>query len=126
MSTHSNESFGFLTAPGTQFPAKAREIFNDIVEASKTDLELRQRLVEDPVTTLKDYYHVPVSEDKDIRFVEMNGADVVIVLPDPVDETAELSEADLEAVAGGAAVLDDCWFITITSAGCQNTTPTQC
>ncbi len=42
-----------------------------------------------------------IPEGFSLRFVENQGADLTVVLPDMIDANAELSEQELEAVAGG-------------------------
>ncbi len=66
---------------------------------SATDKAFRQKLLTDSRAALSEYTGVPVT-DVNIVFVE-NNADATIVLPDPVGSESELSDRELEVVAGG-------------------------
>jgi hypothetical protein len=80
---------------------EGEETLQAILARSATDRDFRGRLLADPRTAVAELTGRGVNESFNVVFVE-NTADVTIVLPDPVDPAAELSEADLEAVAGGA------------------------
>ena len=57
----------------------------------------------DPAAAVTEFTGNEVPESFNVTFIE-NKADATIVLPDYVDPEAELSEEDLEAVAGGDLV----------------------
>ena len=80
--------------------AQGQEAIRDILRRSSTDRAFRQRLLDDPSAAVAEVTGQAVPEGLSIRFVE-NTADATLVLPDFVDPDAELSEDDLEAVAGG-------------------------
>jgi hypothetical protein len=80
---------------------EGEETLQALLARSATDWEFRSRLVADPRAAVAEFTGRAVSETFNVVFVE-NTVDATIVLPDPVDPAAELSEADLEAVAGGA------------------------
>jgi hypothetical protein len=79
---------------------RAKGFIQGVLSRSATDLEFRKRLLENPREALSQYAGGPLPESLDVAFVENTG-DATIVLPDPVDPDAEISEAELEAVAGG-------------------------
>jgi hypothetical protein len=88
-----------------EYMQQAEEAFQSMLARSATDMEFRQKLLTDPRAALAEFSGKDVSEltpTFNVRFIE-NKADATIVLPDPVDPAAELSESDLEAVAGGAS-----------------------
>jgi hypothetical protein len=88
-----------------EYMQQAEGAFQSMLARSATDMEFRQKLLTDPRAALAEFSGKDVSElttTFNVRFIE-NKADATIVLPDPVDPAAELSEADLEAVAGGAS-----------------------
>jgi len=79
---------------------KGREALQGILTRSATDQEFRRKLVSDPRAAVAEHTGRDVPEGFDVHFVE-NTATATIVLPDPIDARAELSESELEAVAGG-------------------------
>jgi hypothetical protein len=83
---------------------------NEMLARSATDMEFRQKLLTDPRAAFAEVGE-SIPEGVDLRFVE-NQADATIVLPDPLDRQAELSEAELEAVAGGIII------VVASSTGC--------
>jgi len=95
--------------------AKGQEALQGILARSATDREFRQKLLTDPRAALAEY----TGQDApgvDIRFVE-NTATATIVLPDFADGSAELSESELEAVAGGATPALVLWAIAGVATG---------
>jgi hypothetical protein len=72
----------------------------EIVGRSATDADFRRKLIEEPRTALREALGQELPADVNIRFVE-NRAAATIVLPDYLDPSAELSDSQLEAVAGG-------------------------
>jgi hypothetical protein len=79
---------------------ETRRHLETILSRSATDRDFRRLLLDDPRAALSDVMGAEVPETVDIRFVE-NTADATIVLPEFVDPAAELTEKDLETVAGG-------------------------
>jgi hypothetical protein len=76
-----------------------------------TDVDFRALCLADPVAAAKEEAGVDVPADFTINVVDNNNADLTVVLPDFVDGAGEeLSDADLEAVAGGVAsrCMDSC------------------
>jgi hypothetical protein len=85
-----------------QNPAQAREAqehLQAILTRSTTDAEFRKLLLTDSRAALSQHFGREVPESN-IVFVE-NQADATVVLPNVVDANAELSDAELETVAGG-------------------------
>jgi hypothetical protein len=82
---------------------QASEQLQALLVRSATDIPFRQMLLADPRAAFAEFAGRPVSElpaSFNLVFVE-NTADATFVLPDPIDLAAELSEQELEAVAGG-------------------------
>jgi len=86
-------------------PQTQRRALTKLIERSATDPNLRERLLTDPHTTLKE--EIGFTPEEPIRFVESEGGSEtrgesdgrIIVLPQ-ADDTA-LSEDQLEAISGG-------------------------
>lgn len=87
-------------AENPQLAQKAQEQFQALLSRSATDMEFRRKLLTDSRAAIAEFTGGQSSGEANIVFVE-NKADATIVLPDPVDPAAELSERELETVAGG-------------------------
>jgi hypothetical protein len=81
-----------------------------VLARSTTDESFRRQLLTNPKDAIASYYREVHGETPDggpvqldVRFVENQG-DVTIVLPPAVDSDRELSDAELQAVAGGEGV----------------------
>ncbi|HXT17137.1 MAG TPA: NHLP leader peptide family RiPP precursor [Gemmatimonadaceae bacterium] len=81
----------------------AETAYAKLLERSAVDRDFRRQLLTNPRAALAAITGREVAESVTIKFVE-NTADATIVLPNFVGD-AELSEADLSAVAGGTNVL---------------------
>ncbi len=82
---------------------QAEQFMHDVLTRSATDWDFRQQLLEDPTAAIAEFTGREPSESVNIVFVE-NKVDATFVLPDPVYAESELSEEELEAVAGGDAI----------------------
>ena len=90
-----------------------RNVLDEVLQRAATDLGFRQQLLDEPREVLTKIWGEELPGDFVIRFIEKDeDTDALVVLPDLVSETAELSGAELEAVAGGQA--GDCYV-----ASCQ-------
>lgn len=78
----------------------AQDFIKGVLTRSATDMEFRKRLLESPRDALTDFAGRAIPAGLDVAFIE-NTADATIVLPDPIDAEGEISEAELESVAGG-------------------------
>ncbi|WP_373233443.1 hypothetical protein, partial [Cohnella sp.] len=65
-----------------------------------------QLCLENPAQAVKEAIGKEIPQGFKLRFVENEGAHYTFVLPDMITEQ-ELSESDLEAVAGGNAMLKE-------------------
>ncbi len=86
------------------------EMERSIVQRSLEDENFRQRLLDDPKAALEEELGTRLPEGVQIRAVEETAQTIYLVLPSssPLGE-GELSERDLEAIAGGA---DTVWGAT--------------
>ncbi len=103
-------------------------VIEKIVMKSIEDQELRARLLDDPAKDLKQFFSDAgyPADNINVRFVEEGSStssaddEIVVELPNSLPEKstvagAELSEEELEAVAGGAAE-SETWICT---SSCQ-------
>ena len=94
------------------------EMERRLIQRSLQDESFRQRLLKDPRATVEQELGVQLPADVQVQVVEETADTIYLVLPSasPTGEVGELSDLDLEAVAGGA------------SAGCPSITddPGEC
>lgn len=83
---------------------RAREQFEGVLSRSATDTEFRQQLLTDSRAALSSHFGREIPSSVNIAFVDSAPGVATMVLPDAVDTSAELSESELEAVAGGSWV----------------------
>lgn len=85
-----------------QTPGPAGRKLDAILERASVDREFRQQLMVDWRRTIQHSFGIMVPPAFNMRFVERDaGVDALIVLPDFKNADGELSDHDLEAVAGG-------------------------
>jgi hypothetical protein len=88
-------------ATNPAFASQAQEKYTELLSRSATDRAFRDKLVSNPRAAIAEFSGHDVSESFNVVFIE-NTADATIVLPDPVWSATELSEEELETVAGGS------------------------
>ncbi|MGF1473559.1 MAG: NHLP leader peptide family RiPP precursor [Rubrobacteraceae bacterium] len=80
------------------------EMRQGLIQRSVEDEELRQRLLDDPKATVEQELGTPLPEEVEVRTVEETPDTVYLVLPPKAEapyEGSELSDQELESVAGG-------------------------
>lgn len=82
---------------------EVQKVLNEVSRRSSVDPAFRKQCLDEPRAAVEQVTRLPIPAAFRIRFVENQGANMTIVLPDPVEAEGELSDADLEAVAGGKA-----------------------
>ncbi len=116
MSTHTvADAFRNNTAVAQQTTEK----YQALLSRSATDPSFRNQLLTNPraaLATFGDKSVADIPESVNIKFIE-NKVDATIVLPDFVDSTAELSDRDLETVAGGTDVIVTAIAVTLAIDG---------
>jgi hypothetical protein len=80
---------------------KANEKMRELVKRATTDMEFRKLALRDPHAAIAKIDPTPLPKWFKARFVENAGATVTVVLPDPPSKENELSDSQLEQVAGG-------------------------
>jgi Nitrile hydratase, alpha chain len=86
------------------------EIERTLVQRSLEDESFRQKLLDDPRGTVEQELGTQLPEGIEVRVVEESAQSIYLVLPSasPLGgEEGELSDQDLEAVAGGGG---DAWM----------------
>jgi hypothetical protein len=89
-------------------PGSRVEVERRLIQRSLQDEEFRQRLIADPKGTVEQELETQLPEDVEVRAVEESAQTIYLVLPSAsaVGEGVELSDQQLEDVAGGGSVYD--------------------
>jgi hypothetical protein len=84
------------------------EIERRLIERSIQDESFRQQLLADPKAAVEQELGTRLPEEIRVVAVEETADTIYLVLPSasPAGETGELSDLDLEAVAGGGTYMD--------------------
>ncbi|MDB4949480.1 MAG: hypothetical protein JWM27_2129 [Gemmatimonadetes bacterium] len=78
------------------------QLVDAVVHRAGVDRRFRTMLLESPRAAIREAFGVDLPADFNLRFIEKDaGVDALIVLPDVKADDGELSDDDLEAVAGG-------------------------
>jgi hypothetical protein len=91
---------------------KEQQALEAVLERATVDQEFRQKLLADPRRSILDAFGVSIPTRFNVKFIEKEkGVDALIVLPDFRLPSGELSESELDNVAGGQGEPDDpTWF----------------
>jgi hypothetical protein len=94
------------------------EMERRLINRSLDDEDLRQRLLDDPKGAIEQELGSRLPEGVEVRVVEESAEVIYLVLPSasPTGHGGELSDQELEAVAGGASA--DCQKITDDPGEC--------
>ena len=86
-----------------------------LIQRSTEDEDIRQRLLDDPKGTVEQELATQLPEDVEVSVVEESAQTIYLVLPSASPIGGELSDQDLEQVAGGGTV----WDSTCSGSTCQ-------
>lgn len=84
-----------------------RAVYSYVMKRARTDKAFRHSLLFEPKQALEEEFDISLPEYFNIRFIEKNGADITIVLPDLETHETLLGEYDLGYVAGGNSTNDN-------------------
>jgi Nitrile hydratase, alpha chain len=94
------------------------EVERTLVQRSLQDEDFRRRLLDDPKGTLEQELGDRLPEDVEVRVVEETAESIYLVLPSAsplVGEGGELSDEELQRVAGGYTDPAECPPVLATS-----------
>ena len=79
------------------------EVERQLIERSLQDEAFRQRLLADPRVVIEQELGTRLPESIEVRVVEESADTIFLVLPSasPIGQAGELSDQELDAVAGG-------------------------
>jgi hypothetical protein len=84
---------------------QTQSAINAALRRAATDMEFRKLALSDPAAAVARIAGQPLPEGFRVRVLEREGYDATIVLQDPVED-GELSDSELEHVAGGSGQLN--------------------
>jgi hypothetical protein len=76
----------------------------EIKKLAMKDPEFRALALSDPHAAVAKFNSTPFPTGYKVRCIDQAGYNVTVLLPDPVSRVEELSDAELEEVAGGNRV----------------------
>jgi hypothetical protein len=84
------------------------EMERSLIQRSQEDEEFRQRLLADPKGTIEQELGGRLAEGVEVRAVEETAETIYLVLPSasPLGQGGELSDQELDAVAGGDEIIN--------------------
>jgi len=89
--------------------SEINEAIQKAIKLSTTDAAFRKLALTDPNAAIERVAGKPVPPGTRIKFVESGGAHFTIILPEMVrSDVSELSDAELEQVAGGGRCVGTC------------------
>ncbi|MFY9279539.1 MAG: NHLP leader peptide family RiPP precursor [Caldicoprobacterales bacterium] len=77
-----------------------KSVLTNVIERSTFDADFRKLCLENPKEAIRQYSDKEIPDDFEIKMVE-NEATITIVLPDFKGTDGELSDLELDQVAGG-------------------------
>ncbi|HEU6453539.1 MAG TPA: NHLP leader peptide family RiPP precursor [Gemmatimonadaceae bacterium] len=90
-----------------QYVAQRIERDRRVLDRALADPDFRAKLVASPHSSLSELYGVTIPENADVRvFEESDDGHYVVIPPDMSSVSQELTDEQLEAVAGG-------WFVQL-------------
>jgi hypothetical protein len=91
-------------------------LLDSAMRRSMLDADFRALLVKDSATALQKISSKPLPDNYRPQFVDNSGPGRIFILPDPLPATGELSDTELEEVAGGACTCTNCCCTAVCSA----------
>jgi hypothetical protein len=92
-----------MNSSESQQPRGRDHALQAVISRATVDRAFRQQLLGDPTRAIRDSLGIAIPSNYRIRFVERDPTvDALIVLPDLKADDGELSDSDLESIAGGA------------------------
>ena len=83
-------------------------ISKQLIEKASADIEFRNKILTDPKAAIKEATGIELPEGININIVEEKANEFFLVLPKADSPEGELSETELDAVAGGWSGASEC------------------
>ena len=87
------------------------KFFLDVKKKAMTDVDFRKLALADAAAAVKEIAGKELPDGMKLKFVENDGVHMTIVLPDMA--AGEMSEEDLDKVAGGTCYSEDFYCTTV-------------
>ena len=87
-------------------------------ERAQREPEFRARLLADPTATVAEAFGVDIPAQLRVRVVEEQPGEVVVVLPPHPTGNLELTDQELESVAGGGSAWGTCYHDCTNPMAC--------
>jgi len=86
----------------------AEKAIRESISRARTDKSFRELALSNPTQALRQVSGKEPPADLKIKFLDGEGAHVSIVLPELVEDESELTDVELEQVAGGGRCAGSC------------------
>jgi hypothetical protein len=87
---------------------EAKNATDELIKRATTDAAFRELALKDPAAAIAKIDPKPWPAGFKVQVVAAGGANMTVVLPDMVGKAGELSDAELEQVAGGVGDNNRC------------------
>jgi hypothetical protein len=94
------------TTPWT--PQEIERVIEDSIKRGKTDPKFRALALSNSRAAIEEVAGKPIPEGLKVKFFDGSGAQLSIILPEPVSDDSELTDTQLEQVAGGGRCAASC------------------
>lgn len=101
-------------------PQEIQRVIEESIRRGKTDQQFRSLALSNPRAAVEQVAGKPVPEGLRVKFFDGSGEHLSIILPEYVEDESELSDTQLEQVAGGRCALScvgSCAVTTTVSLG---------
>ena len=89
-------------------PQEIERVIQDSIQRGKADTAFRSLALSNPRAAIEKVAGKPIPEGLKVKFFDGSGAHLNIILPESASEEGELTDTQLEQVAGGGRCAASC------------------
>jgi hypothetical protein len=89
-------------------PQEIERVIEDSIKRGKTDADFRKLALSNARTAIEEVAGKPIPEGLKVKFFDGSGVQLSIILPEYTADESELSDTQLEQVAGGGRCAASC------------------